>query len=330
MNLRAARDGDGPAIIELITSCWHEYPGVFMDVDGENPELRVLATYFTEAGGAFWVAESAGRLCGTVGTKPTGGGAWELCRMYVADDMRGNGLANRLFNTAADHARAHGGTRLHLWTDTRFDRAHRFYERVGLVRDGGIKPLMDASNSLEFGYAKPLVGVVTKVLDAAAAASASRSLGRILQACVTSGASVSFLPPLSQPAAHRFFQGIATDVAIGKRILLAAWVDGTLAGTASVNLDMPQNQSHRAEVQKLLVDPSLRRRGVARMLMQAAERAAQQADRSLLTLDTREGDFAEALYRATGWAEAGRIPDFASNADGSLCATVMFYKSLPG
>ena len=74
-----------------------------------------------------------------------------------------------------------------------------------------------------------------------------------------------------------------------------------------------------AEVQKLLVHPAARRRGLARALMLRAQQEAARAGRNLLTLDTRAGDAAENLYRAMGWQEAGRIPGYALNADLTPC-----------
>ncbi len=328
MILRPGRDDDAAGFIDLITACWAEYPGCLMDLDGENPELRQLASHFASAGGALWAAEQDGRLIGMVAVRPAGGSDWELCRMYVATAARGSGVAGRLLQTATDHARDHGASDLHLWSDTRFERAHRFYERQGFVRHGAIRPLFDISNSLEFGYAKPIAGLVIRSLDVAAAGSASRGLARILVACVAAGASVSFLPPLPDATAERFYRDRATDIARGTRILLAAWRDGTLAGSVMLDLDMPQNQPHRAEVQKLLVDPGLRRSGVARALMQAVERAARSAGRSLLVLDTIEQGAAEALYRSLGWTESGRIPRFARDADGALHGTVIFHLEL--
>ncbi len=62
--------------------------------------------------------------------------------------------------------------------------------------------------------------------------------------------------------------------------------------------------------------------------MLAMEQGAHAAGRSLLVLDTRAGDVASHLYRQLGYLEAGQIPSFARNADGSLAATVIFYKPL--
>jgi GNAT superfamily N-acetyltransferase len=69
--------------------------------------------------------------------------------------LRGTGLADRLLDRAEAHAIAAGARWLALWTDTRFERAHRFYERRGYVRSGLVRALGDLSNTTEFRYAKP-------------------------------------------------------------------------------------------------------------------------------------------------------------------------------
>ncbi len=281
------------------------------------------------AGGAAWAAEVDGAVAGLVACWPHADGAFEVGKMYVAADARGSGAAAALLDAATRFARDAGGGELRLWSDTRFVRAHAFYEKHGFVRVGPIRALGDRSNSVEFGYAKPLSGVVVRVLDVAAAGSAEPALAEILVACVASGASVSFLPPLSRDVARAFWHRAAAAVAARRRIVLAAWVEGQLAGVVTLDCDTPQNQPHRAEVQKLLVHPDARRRGVARALMRAAEAAARDAGRTLLTLDTGS-DAAAALYRALGYVEAGRIPGYALlDRDGTACETVLFYKRLP-
>lgn len=153
--LRPGRDNDGEGFVRLITDCWSEYPGCIMDLDGENPELRALASYFTAHGGALWAAEDGGEIVGMVATHPLDEPVeWELCRMYVAAGLRGSGLAHRLAEAVETHARAAGGQVLRLWTDTRFTRAHRFYERRGFVRGPDIRVLHDVSNTLEYAYSK--------------------------------------------------------------------------------------------------------------------------------------------------------------------------------
>ena len=299
--IRAGRDTDAADFIRLIGDAWGEYPNCVLDVDGEVPELRALQSYFAEAGGALWAAEAPdGRVVGMVATRPLGSDrAWEICKMYVEKAQRGSGLAHALLGGAEAHAREAGAQRIVLWTDTRFEAAHRFYEKRGYVRSGSIRILDDISKSLEFRYAKPLVGLVVEALDAAAAASAERPLGGLLVECVAQGGSVSFRAPLEAARARAFWKGVTTEVAAGARILLVAWLDGALAGTAQLHVAAQENQPRRAELEKLLVAPALQRRGVARALLRRAAQAAAAWGRPLLTLDTRAGTAAtEAKRRA--------------------------------
>lgn len=150
-------------------------------------------------------------------------------------------------------------------------------------------------------------------------------LAEVLTGVVEAGASVGFLPPLSQDEARAYWQGvIAPDV----RLLIAKNETG-IVGTAQLALAMRANGRHRAEVSKVLVHPRAQRQGIGRALMEALEPVARREGRTLLFLDTREGDHSNRLYRSLGYLEAGRIPDYARSADGSLHATVFYYKHLP-
>ncbi len=324
--IRPGRDDDSPALIALIRRCWADYPGCILDVEQEAPELLAPAAYYAAQGGALWAAEDAGAVAGMIAAVPRDAGAWEVCRVYVHPDRHGAGLAHRLLDAAEAHAVRAGATRLHLWSDVRFDRAHRFYEKRGYVRAGPIRALDDDPSILEFGYAKPVDGIVA--LDAAAAASAVRRLAEVLVACVDGGASVSYLPPLAPVVAASHMRGAAGAVAQGKCVLLGAWSGGVLAGTVRLLLDTPPNQPHRADVAKLLVDPAHRGRGLAGTLMLAVEAEAVRAGRTLLTLDTETGGTAERLYARLGWTAAGRIPGYALDAAGRPAATTIFYKAL--
>jgi GNAT superfamily N-acetyltransferase len=326
--IRPGTDADAEGFIKLIGDAWAEYPNCILDVDAEVPELRALATHFEKVGGALWAAEQNGELVGMVATRPLRDDdeAWEIGRMYVAKAARGTGLAHALLDGAERYAVEHGAKRMILWTDTRFEAAHRFYEKRGYVRAGSIRILDDISKSLEFRYAKPATGVVVEVLDAAAASSAERRLAEILVACVEAGASVNYLPPLSREVARAFWRGVSADVATGSRVLLGAWCDGQLAGTVHLALAAQPNAPHRAEVSKLLVDPAFRRRGIGRALMLRAEQTARGIGRKLLVLDTEAGSDGERLYRSLGWQAAGIIPGYAVAAHGSPVDTVIFWK----
>ena len=157
------------------------------------------------------------------------------------------------------------------------------------------------------------------------------ALAEILRAVVHDGAGVSFVVPFSIDDARAFWvEKVLPGVRDGVRRVLVARSGTDIVGTVQLDLTVPPNQRHRAEVVKLLVHPNARRRGIARALMTAVEPVARQERRTLLTLDTWTGGAAEALYRSLAYVTVGVIPRYAR---GSLTpdlepATIM-YKELP-
>ena len=156
--IREARDDDAAGLIALIGGVFAEYAGCFLDVDGEIPELRAIATAYTKSNGRFWVCESdGGAVVGCVGLLPaTEPGGIELRKLYVQSAMRKSGLGGQLCDLVEGHARSVGAKFVDLWSDTRFETAHRFYERRGYERGPHTRDLHDCSASVEFYFRKSL------------------------------------------------------------------------------------------------------------------------------------------------------------------------------
>ena len=153
-------------------------------------------------------------------------------------------------------------------------------------------------------------------------------LADVLVDCVEDGASVSFMLPLTRERARTFWQGLAEDVAQGRRLLLVARDAAGIVGTVQLILSQAENQPHRADIAKMLVHRRGRRGGVGAALMQAAEEGARAAGKTLLVLDTATGSDAERLYERLGWQRVGVIPDYALWPHGELCSTTVFYRRL--
>lgn len=170
--------------------------------------------------------------------------------------------------------------------------------------------------------------VTITAFSADQAAVALDDLAALLQNVVDAGASIGFHLPLSGDEARAYWRGIIADLHGPARILLVATVDGTLVGSIQLELAMRKNGLHRAEVQKLIVHTAARSQGIGRALLAASEETARASGRTLLVLDTREGDVAGSLYRSHGYTEVGVIPRYVRNERGDLEGTIVFYKDL--
>ena len=154
------------------------------------------------------------------------------------------------------------------------------------------------------------------------------ALAAVLHDCVAGGASVSYMAPFSPEDARSAFAGFVAEAEQGRRLILAGFVAGELVGTVQVILALPPNQPHRAEIAKLLVHRSARKRGIAQLLMEHAESEARAAGKTLLVLDTVTGDDAERLYTRLGWTRVGVIPGYALYPDRRPCDTTIFWKAI--
>lgn len=155
-------------------------------------------------------------------------------------------------------------------------------------------------------------------------------LGEVLRAIVYDGAGVSFVVPFSIDDARAFWLDKVLPAVRNRtrRVVVARWGE-RIVGTVQLDLAVPPNQLHRAEVAKLLVHPAARRRGVARALMLALEAIAHAEGKTLLTLDTWTGSNAELLYHSLGYIQAGIIPRYARGSrTPELEPTTIMYKEL--
>jgi GNAT superfamily N-acetyltransferase len=161
------------------------------------------------------------------------------------------------------------------------------------------------------------------------AAACIEGLADVLIDCVEGGASVSFMWPLPRERALAFWRGVAEGLGRGERVLLVAEdAAGRIVGTVQLITGLPDNQPHRADVAKMLVHRSARRRGLAQRLMRALDDEARVERRTVLVLDTVTGGDAQRLYEREGWQHAGDVPKYALMPDGALCGTSFYYKHL--
>lgn len=150
------------------------------------------------------------------------------------------------------------------------------------------------------------------------------NLTELLTRVVNDGAALGFMPPLSREEAVAYWSGMQKQ----HIVTWAAFAGEKLVGSVQLHPSTKTNALHRAEIAKLMTDPDNRRQGIAKRLLTEAEKRAKQEGRSLLILDTREGDPSNFLYKRMGYMEGGRIPYYAKSANGELHGTVIYYKTM--
>jgi len=149
-------------------------------------------------------------------------------------------------------------------------------------------------------------------------------LSNLLTRVVEDGASVGFLRPLQLSMAKDYWVNLLNpDVK-----LFVAKINEHIVGSIQLHLSNKQNGGHRAEIAKLMTHPDYRRKGIGLSLMNQAEERAKKENRSLLVLDTREGDPSNHLYKMLNYSVAGHIPRYAKSSDGHYHTTVFYYKIL--
>lgn len=151
--IRDARDSDSEPLARLIAASFAEYPNCLFEWS-EFPELRAPASHFAAKGGRLWVADApGGGIAGSLGVVPAPQqNAVEIFKVYADPAYRGTGLAQALFSRGLGFAQAGGFSEMMLWSDSRFARGHRFYEKLGFVRWPGERYLADVSATWEYHF----------------------------------------------------------------------------------------------------------------------------------------------------------------------------------
>ncbi|KAI4244439.1 MAG: hypothetical protein L6R42_010450, partial [Xanthoria sp. 1 TBL-2021] len=126
-------------------------------------------------------------------------------------------------------------------------------------------------------------------------------------ACVTHDYTIAtFVPPLSDLKIHTWWQDRANEVKSGSRdILFVMAPDKSRDVTGVVMLRKPEAETgpFRGMVEKLLVSPDWRRKGVGRALTKGLEDVARERGKTLLMLDTETGSLAENFYTGLGYVK---------------------------
>lgn len=154
--MRPASRDDVAGVIALIGRVFTEY-GFIYDPATEVPDLLHFERHYQAPHGGFFVVRPADVVVGSVGVERLDADTAELHRLYLDAAWRGRGTGQALVEVVLDWCRTAGISRLTLWSDTRFDRAHRLYDRMRFRRTGERVLPGDVNHSREFRFERAVV-----------------------------------------------------------------------------------------------------------------------------------------------------------------------------
>ncbi len=149
----------------------------------------------------------------------------------------------------------------------------------------------------------------------------------LLKDAVETLGTVGFLLPVTGDKLDRYWSGVARDMEAGRRELFAAIEHGKVLGSLQIAYEKAESTSHRADLQKLIVHSSERRRGIARALLVDALERMPALDVAMYTITTFKEGAAEDLVRGLLFTRFGVMPHYGLTPDGKLHDASMHYIS---
>lgn len=162
--VRAVRAADAAALRDARLRALADVPAAFSSTAAE--EAALPPSHWAELAHQSEIADHVAIYAAIDGDRWLGlaAGRWhdrergvaQLWSMWVAPEARRQGLGERLILGVRGWAAGHGAVFLRLGVITRPDDATPFYERLGFVRTGEVRPLRtDPSRSAHF-LARPV------------------------------------------------------------------------------------------------------------------------------------------------------------------------------
>ena len=145
----SATNANQSQIVALIDTCYQEYGDTIVLEGDDSDLLDIERNYRGKLGEFIAIQDEDGSVVGTHAVVPLDlqSGLCTFRRLYLQNDLRGTGLGTASMLSAIHWARDAGFKRVEFWSDTRFERAHRFFEKLGFQTefetrdmDDGIQP----------------------------------------------------------------------------------------------------------------------------------------------------------------------------------------------
>ncbi len=151
--IRIARKEDIPLLLALIGEVFQEYDFIYNAFD-ELPDFFDFDKVYAFTDSHLYVVEDSGKVVACGGYMYDEEKSPVLKRIYVDINQRRKGYGELLVRFLCDEIKELGFPEVSLWTDTRFTKAHRLYEKLGFKVTERKRPLNDVNVSYEIEYLK--------------------------------------------------------------------------------------------------------------------------------------------------------------------------------
>lgn len=132
--VREIQPGDNPKIARLIRNILEGMGVPKTGTAYEDSALDDMYSTYKEPRSSYFIAEKNGRILGCVGIAPLPNykdNTCELQKMYVAEEARGQGIAQKLMETCLSKAKANGFDTCYLETLPFMKAAQGLYQKSG-------------------------------------------------------------------------------------------------------------------------------------------------------------------------------------------------------
>jgi GNAT superfamily N-acetyltransferase len=289
--VRRARQDDAAGILHCLRSAFAPYRGDYTEDALHDTILDTWLLRDRMDVMTVFVAESDGRITGTVAAECAGGGDGHMRGMAVLPDAQGSGIGRRLLRRAIDDLTVSGCSRVTLDTTAPLVRAAGFYEAAGFQRTGRVgdffgMPLHEFSAAIDRAF---------EFRDAGP--DDADAIRRIVN------------------AAYVVERDFVTGERLGDEELRGCLERGTFLvacgrdGRPLASVFLRPEPERCTYLGLLAVDPAFQGRGLGGLMMGAAERWCHR--RGDTAIDIRVVNLRTELppfYRARGFVEAGTAP----------------------
>lgn len=107
----------------------------------DNPEGEVIGK-----GGFIWMAEADGKIVGSAGLMKEEESVYELVKMAVMKDYRGQGIARLLIERCLYKAREIGAKKVTLFSNHQLQTAIGLYEKYGFLHTALVNSPMETAD----------------------------------------------------------------------------------------------------------------------------------------------------------------------------------------